>query len=249
MQSLFEVNTQINFEEFSKSWPKEARTVADVLKKYNFDLRIVGGAVRDFVRNVTPRDIDFATNAEPAELIFIFDIEKIEYDADGIQHGTIKAVFGDNKVDVTSIVYKMKIQNDHVKIDRNTSWKIDAENRDLTVNALSVDFDGTLYDYVGGIDDIKNQVVRFCPNPIPKIKRDPNQLLRWYKAIGLFENPKWPKKDRDLVQKYLPLLRNIKDEKRTKLELAGFLSMKNSRLVLSLMCKMGADKYLDLNCS
>ena len=36
--------------------------------------------MRDFVRNVIPRDIDFATNAEPAELIFIFDIEKIEYD-------------------------------------------------------------------------------------------------------------------------------------------------------------------------
>jgi tRNA nucleotidyltransferase/poly(A) polymerase len=249
MYNLFEINQQIDFDKFTASWPAEAKTVAEVLRKYNFELRIVGGAVRDFVRNVTPRDIDFATNAEPAELIFIFDIEKIEYDNEGIQHGTIKAVFGDNKIDVTSITYKLKVENNHVKIDRNTSWEIDAKSRDLTINSLSIDFGGTLYDYTNGIDDIKNQLIKFCPNPIPKIKQDPNQLLRWYKAIGLFEHPRWLKKDKKLVQKFLPLLKNIKDEKRTKLELAGFLGMPSSKLVLSLMCKMGADKYLDLNCS
>ena len=143
----------------------------------------------------------------------------------------------------------LKIENNHVIVNRNTSWEIDAKSRDLTINALSVDFDGTLYDYVDGISDIKNQLVKFCPNPIPKIKQDPNQLLRWYKAIGLFENPKWLKKDKQLVQKYLPMLRDVKDEKRTKLELAGFLAMPSSKTVFALMCKMGADKYLDLNCS
>ena len=249
MYNLFEVNTQINFDQFSKIFTPNIMKVVKVVRKYNFDIRIVGGAVRDFIRGIVPRDVDFATNAEPAELIFIFDIEGIQYDADGIKHGTIKAVFGDDKIDVTSITYKLKLDNSHIFIDRNTSWETDALNRDLTINALSVDLNGVLYDYVNGVNDVKNQIVRFCPNPVQKIIHDPNNILRWYKAIGLFENPKWPAKDKEIIQKHIPLLKNIKDEKKTKYELAGFLTMKNSKKIFKLMCKMGASKYLNLSCS
>lgn len=249
MQSLFEITTSINFDQFSKIFTPEIKKVIDIVRKYNFDIRVVGGAVRDFIRGIPPRDVDFATNAEPAELIFIFDIEGIQYDAEGIEHGTVKAVFGENKVDVTSITYKLRIENNHVIVDRNTSWQHDANRRDLTINSLSIDLNGYLYDYTGGISDIQNEIVRFCPNPVSKITSDPNNILRWYKAIGLFDKPTWPKKDRDIIQKHLPLLRNIKDDKKTKYELAGFLSMKNSKKVFKLMCEMGADKYLDLSCS
>lgn len=249
MYNLFEITSQINFDQFSQIFTPNIKHVVEVVRKYNFDIRVVGGAVRDFVRGKIPRDVDFATDAEPAELIFIFDIEGIQYDAEGINHGTIKAIFGKDKVDVTSITYKLKLENNHVKIDRNTSWEIDALRRDLTMNSLSVDLNGTLYDYTNAISDIQNQVVRFCPNPSKKIIQDPNNILRWYKAIGFFDNPKWPKKDKAIVQKYIPLLKNIKDEKKTKYELAGFLTMKNSKKIFRLMCEMGASKYLNLSCS
>jgi tRNA nucleotidyltransferase/poly(A) polymerase len=249
MTNLFEIAVNVDFSDFEKVFTPDVKKIIEVVRKYNFDIRVVGGAVRDFINGRKPRDIDFATNAEPAELIFIFDIEGIEYDADGIEHGTIKAVFGEDKVDITSITYKMHVDNSHVAIDRNTSWEVDAKNRDLTMNSLSVDLNGTLYDYTNGIGDINNQIVRFCPNPSKKIAHDPNNILRWYKAIGYFDNPTWPKKDRAIVEKYLPLLGQIKDDKKTKYELAGFLSLKNSKKVFQLMCEMGASKYLNLSCS
>lgn len=249
MYNLFEVSEKIDMNAFDSVFSDDVKKVIATIRKYSFDIRVVGGAVRDFIRGIAPRDVDFATNAEPAELIFIFDLEGIAYDADGIQHGTIKAVFGDDKIDVTSINYKLRLESNKILIDRNTSWEVDAKSRDLTINSLSVDMDGVLYDYTNGISDIKNQIVRFCPNPIPKIIQDPNNILRWYKAIGMFDNPTWPIKDKNIVQKYLPLLLNIKNDKKTKYELAGFLSIKNSRKLFKLMCTMGADRYLDLSCS
>ena len=90
-------------EQFEKLFDDDVKSVANAVRKYGFDLRVVGGAVRDFLLGKKPRDIDFATNADPAELILIFDLEGIAYDAKGISHGTVKAVFGDEKVDVTSI--------------------------------------------------------------------------------------------------------------------------------------------------
>jgi tRNA nucleotidyltransferase/poly(A) polymerase len=103
---------------FEQVFTPDVRKVADVLRKYGFDVRVVGGAVRDFIMGETPRDIDFATNADPSELIYIFNLENIEHDDWGINHGTVKAVFPDEIVDVTSIAYKLELKDGKMRIIR-----------------------------------------------------------------------------------------------------------------------------------
>ncbi len=211
--SLFEIEGSVDMTEFSKVFTPDIKKVIATVRKYGFDIRVVGGAVRDFLRGKAPRDVDFATDAEPAELIFIFDLEGIGHDDAGIGHGTIKAVFGNNKIDVTSISYKLRLKDGKVTIRRPDSWLEDSVGRDITINSMSVDMDGTLYDYQNGRVDLKNQTVRFCPNPQEKIDEDLSNILRWFKAIAMFDEPKWILSDRKLIEKNAPKVASIKDKK------------------------------------
>jgi tRNA nucleotidyltransferase (CCA-adding enzyme) len=249
MTMLFEIEKAIDYEKFSQVFTTEIKQVISVVRQYGFDIRVVGGAVRDFVMGKQPRDVDFATDAEPAELVFIFDLEGIRYNSEGIKHGTIKAVFGEDKIDVTSITWKLKQQGNTLKISHPKGWEADSARRDLTINSMSVDMDGKLHDYQNGLKDISKQVVRFCPNSEEKIKEDPNTIVRWFKALSFFPNPMWPERDEAVILHNIPLLAKVKDDNRTKLELAGLLQAKNKTEIFRLMCSMKANEYLGITCS
>ena len=249
MTVLFEIEKAIDYEQFSQVFTPEIKKVISIIRLYGFDIRVVGGAVRDFVLGKKPRDVDFATDAEPAELIFMFDMEGIAYDTSGIQHGTVKAVFGDNKIDVTSITWRLKQRGNSLDISRPKGWEADSARRDLTINSMSVDMDGQLHDYQNGLKDIANQTVRFCPNPEEKIKQDPNIIVRWFKALSYFSNPIWPEKDEQVILRNIKLLTKIKNDYRTMMELAELLKAPNKTEIFKLMCTMKASDYLGITCS
>lgn len=247
---LTEKLTNLNIDEkkFEQVFTPEVHRVADVLRKYGFDARVVGGAVRDFVRGELPRDIDFATDADPSELIYIFNMENIDHDDKGIGHGTIKAVFPDGKIDVTSIAYKLELKDGKVRIIRGQDWEQDAQHRDLSINSMSIDKDGTLYDYTGGLDDLHNQRVVMLPVTQDRIKEDPHLIMRWFKALGYFDKPRWPKHDLEIIKDSMPLLLTIKDDEKTDRELSSIMHSKNGQNIVRMMCRMGADNYLGINC-
>jgi tRNA nucleotidyltransferase/poly(A) polymerase len=247
--NLFEIESSIDMDKFSEIFTADIKKVIAIIRKYGFDLRIVGGAVRDFIRGATPRDIDFATNAEPAELIFIFDMEQIEYDSSGIKHGTIKAKFGNDIIDVTSIVYKLKVQDQRIIIQHPHSWEQDSLNRDVTINSMSVDMEGNLYDYQNGLADLHNQLVKFCPNSQTKINQDPFTILRWFKAIALFDQPKWLKTDKRIIEKNANKAALLKDDERKDKFLSSLVTNKNGQKVFELMCATGVGKPLNINCN
>lgn len=246
---LYEIEKSVDMEEFSKVFTPEVKKVISIVRKYGFDIRAVGGVVRDFIIGKIPRDVDFATNADPAELIFIFDLEGVDYDPSGISHGTIKAVFGNEKIDVTSMNYRLSLKFGKVKIDNPGSWKRESAMRDLTINSMSVDMDGILYDYQGGLADLKRSFVRFCPNPQEKITKDPYTVLRWFKALALFDKPKWLRSDRDIITKNASLVRTVRGEPRTIKLIESLKASPNWPKILTLMCNTGVAKELDLTCS
>lgn len=248
--NIFEedIVTPIDLDQFEKFFDENIKTVVTAIRKYGFDLRVVGGAVRDFLINKPPRDVDFVTDADPAELILIFELESIEYDTKGIAHGTVKAVFGEEKIDVTSIAYKIDYDSDSMNIVKGKTWEVDAKNRDITINSLSLDLDGNIHDYVNGIEDLKNEVVRFNASSYAKINKQPDLILRWFKALTLFKNPKWLQKDYELIKQKLPLLTKIKDDSKTVKTLGLILTGTSGKKVFDLMCKLGVNKFIEINC-
>ena len=234
--------------EFEKVFTPNIRRVIHAVRQYGFDIRVVGGAVRDFMRGKPPRDVDFATDADPSELIYIFQLEGIDYDAKGISHGTVKAKFGDDKIDVTSIGFRIEHDDQSITVSRGMSWEQDALNRDITINSLSLDLNGKIHDYVDGLEDLKNQTVRFNPKTLVHIKDDPHLIMRWFKALGMFETPRWIRSDWETIKKNMPVLSRIKDEEKTEREITSIMRGHNARKILRIMCKHGANEYLNLTC-
>ena len=72
-------------------------------KKKGYELRIVGGAVRDLALGKDPKDIDLATDATPDEMESVFDSAGIKSVPTGIEHGTITAVINDKPYEITTL--------------------------------------------------------------------------------------------------------------------------------------------------
>lgn len=238
----------ISPELLAKSIDPHTRTVMDLLQRYSIAFRVVGGAVRDLLRDRVPRDIDIVADADPTTLIYIFDSNHIATDLGGIVHGTVKAVFGrgdeEEKIDVSSLGYRIHRHAHFLHTVRTHNWRTDARLRDLTINALSMDLDGTVYDYVGGYRDLQQGVVKMGPSAHDGIHLDPNGIMRYFKGVSMFSDPKLHREDLDFIRNNIHLLADVKDDKRVVMNLISILGSAQRKSVLSLMCGMKIQDYL-----
>ena len=162
-------------------------------KKNNFEIRIVGGAVRDIALGKTPKDIDLATDATPDEMIKLFDSSGIRYKPTGIQHGTVTAIMDGEPFEITTLRADVDTDGRHAEVEFIRNWKEDAQRRDLTYNAMSLDFDGNLYDYFNGMDDLQDKVSNFVGDANERIKEDYLRILRYFRFQSKLDSPKWDK--------------------------------------------------------
>jgi len=175
----------------SKIITPELRTLDRVFRKYKHEIRIVGGAVRDIALKKTPEDIDLGTTATPDDMIKMFDKENIRYEPTGLQHGTLTAIINKEPFEITTLRSDDETDGRRAKVSFVKDWEIDAERRDLTYNAMSLDFQGNLYDYFGGLDDLQDKVSKFVGDPNERIKEDYLRILRYFRFQSKLVNPSW----------------------------------------------------------
>ena len=166
------------------------RKLDKVFKKNQYEVRIVGGAVRDIALGKEPKDIDFATDATPDEMIAMLDKEGIRHIPTGIEHGTITAVIDGEDFEITTLRADTNTDGRHADVEFVRSWEEDAKRRDLTYNAMSMDIDGTVHDYNGGMDDLQDKVSRFVGDPEERIKEDYWRILRYFRFQAKLDSPK-----------------------------------------------------------
>ena len=147
-------------------------------------LRFVGGAVRDTLRDIAVHDIDACTPATPHEVIKLLETAGIRTIPIGLDHGTVLAISGDDKIEITTLRTDKKTDGRHAEVQFGTDWKADALRRDFTMNALLLAPDGTLTDYVGGLDDLNADIIRFIGNPAKRIEEDYLRILRYARFIA-----------------------------------------------------------------
>jgi tRNA nucleotidyltransferase/poly(A) polymerase len=230
------------------------RTVLDLLLYFRIPTRIVGGAVRDLLLGKEPRDIDLVADADPAVLIYLFEGHGIPVDLGGIQHGTVKAVFGHGdskeKVDVSSLGYRIQRHGHHFEAGGTHSWRVDSELRDLTINSMSMDTHGRVYDYLNGARDLRNQTVRMAPHSQDSFVLDPNSIMRYFKAVSMFDHPRLLRKDLNWIKQNVHHLADVADDQRVQMNLISILKSSNRQQTLDLMCSAGVGRYLPfLPCS
>jgi tRNA nucleotidyltransferase/poly(A) polymerase len=181
------------------------KSLLALFSRYGYEGRIVGGAVRDMLMGIAPRDIDICVNCEPYMTEFLLQ-EKFKMRDDvtvwnRIKHGTVKVEFSENEMyEITSLGFKIEMVKNTIEISGLQDWEEDAKGRDFTANALSVDMDGKLYDYVGGVQDIKHQRIEFQGDFKQQLKHEPLLMLRFFKLIAKFPEPSYKREIIDFLK-------------------------------------------------
>lgn len=155
--------------------------VTQTLQKAGFKAFIVGGAVRDMMLGLRPKDFDVATDATPEEIKRLFRRAFII----GRRFQIVHVMFGQDLIEVTT--FRGSSTGDapkdaHGRVLRDNTFgeqDEDAERRDFTINAMYYDpAREQVLDYHGGVKDIRSKTLRIIGVPEARYREDPVRLLR-----------------------------------------------------------------------
>jgi poly(A) polymerase len=150
------------------------------------EARVIGGAVRNALLKIPIGDIDIATTALPEEVVRRATAAGVKSVPTGIEHGTVTLVVDRQPFEVTTLREDTETFGRKAKVAFGRDWARDAERRDFTINGLSVDVDGVVHDYVGGLADIDARRVRFIGNANERIAEDYLRILRFFRIHAAY---------------------------------------------------------------
>jgi poly(A) polymerase len=155
--------------------------VTQTLQEAGFQAFVVGGAVRDLLLGVKPKDFDIATNATPEEVKRLFRRAFII----GRRFQIVHVMFGQELLEVTTFRgngSNNAPKDEHGRVLRDNQFgpqHEDAARRDFTINAMYYDpATQSVLDYHGGIGDIRAKVLRIIGQPEARYREDPVRMLR-----------------------------------------------------------------------
>jgi len=155
--------------------------VTQTLQENGFKAFIVGGAVRDLLTGVKPKDFDIATNATPEQVKRLFRRAFII----GRRFQIVHVMFGQDLLEVTTFrgpSNDAAPKDEHGRVLRDNTFgeqHEDAARRDFTINAMYYDpASQTVFDYHGGMKDIRKKTLRIIGVPEARYREDPVRMLR-----------------------------------------------------------------------
>ncbi|HMG59654.1 MAG TPA: polynucleotide adenylyltransferase PcnB [Burkholderiales bacterium] len=156
-----------------------SRKVCEVLHSHGYEAYVVGGAVRDLLLGLRPKDFDVATDAYPEEVHKIFRRSRLI----GKRFKLVHVMFGEETVEVSTFRARTATETDeHGRVLRDNIYgtrEDDAIRRDFTINALYYDPAGeTLLDYHNGLRDLQRKSVRIIGDARARYREDPLRMLR-----------------------------------------------------------------------
>ena len=210
------------------------------LINHGYKAYIIGGYVRDKLLGHKTFDIDIATSATPLEVASIFNVACKE------KYGSIYFKEEKYSIDITTFRKDFNYKNRYPEIKYVSTLLEDVVRRDFTINAIGMDIDGKLYDYVGGLDDIKNKVVRSIGDADIKFKEDPLRILRALR-LSICYGLDIEEKTLNSIIKNKELLRSI-SYNRKRMELNKILISPNAKAGLAKLNELGILSLLEIKC-
>ncbi|MEY4765263.1 MAG: hypothetical protein RI907_1936 [Pseudomonadota bacterium] len=250
------------------SWVDErARKVVDTLQDAGFEAYIVGGAVRDLLLGLRPKDFDVATNATPEQVkslfrrAFIigrrFRIVHVVYgrgrEHEVIEVSTFRAyldasaaeqVSGNEKTSKKELADKSHVVDASGRVLRDNVWgpqDQDAARRDFTINAMYYNpRSGIVVDYHGGIPDARARVLRMIGDPVTRYREDPVRIIRVVRFAAKLDFEIEPA-TREPIREMAALLSNV-PQSRLFDEMIKLLQTGHARQSIEQLRKQGLDR-------
>jgi len=159
--------------------PQYVKQTLEKLMKSGYTAYLVGGCVRDAVIGRHVHDWDIATSASPGDVSRLFT----KAFKTGEKFGTVTVLTPEGKVEVTTF----RTEGSYLDGRRPESVEFvscldeDLSRRDFTMNAMAVSIDEVLTDPFGGLEDIKNRVIRCVGDPEKRFGEDALRMFRAYR--------------------------------------------------------------------
>ena len=162
-----------------------SRRTVETLQQQGYKAYVVGGAVRDLLAGISPKDYDVATNATPEQVRQCFRRSRII----GRRFQIVHVMMGSETIEVTTFRGHHE-QHGGNKAQTDATGRVlrdnvfgnqmdDAARRDFTVNALYFDPSSeTILDYHHGVADLKQKTLRMIGDPKTRYREDPVRMLR-----------------------------------------------------------------------
>lgn len=203
---------------------------------------IVGGAIRDILLGLKPKDVDFTTNLPYGTLKTLFS----EYTPKetGKSFGVLRIRINNIDYEIAKFRKDNYEEKDGLKIipeEKKVSFVDDIRNdlarRDFTINAMAYNQKEGIIDLYNGQKDIENRIINFVGKAEERIIEDPLRVLRAFRFMSrlkfsLSENTV------EAIKKQKELLKNIPEERIT-MEFSKLLLGENIKNTLTLMKDMG----------
>jgi len=163
--------------------PKEIKFIINKIKTSGFEAYVVGGCVRDFLREVEPEDWDITTNAKPEEIKKIFPKSFYENKFLTVTVQTNNKNLKLKEIEITTYRLETKYSDKRHpdEIDFAKTLKEDLARRDFTINAIALEPQKTKFaiiDLYDGQTDLKNKIIRAVGDPEKRFNEDALRMLR-----------------------------------------------------------------------
>ena len=194
---------------------------------------IVGGAIRDILLGLKPKDVDFATNLPYETLKTLFS----EYTPKetGKSFGVLRIRIND--IDYEIAKFREDIYGKEEKVTFVDEIKNDLVRRDFSINAMAYNETEGIIDLYNGQKDIENKVINFVRNAEERIIEDPLRTLRAFRFMSKL-NFSLSKNTIEAIKNQKSLLKNIPEERIT-IEFSKLLLGENIKNTLILMKDTG----------
>ena len=184
---------------------ERALNVVSTLQQAGFEAYVVGGAVRDLLLGLRPKDFDVATNATPEQVKGLFrrafiigrrfrivhvvfgrgrehEVIEVSTFRAYLDNAAAEQVAGNEKTSKSELAGMKHAVDSTGRVLRDNVWgpqEEDAVRRDFTINAMYYDPRSQIVvDYHGGIQDAKKRVLRMIGNPAARYREDPVRIIR-----------------------------------------------------------------------
>lgn len=215
-------------------------------EKAGFEIRPVGGCIRDAWLKAPIHDWDLTTNATPEESLNLCQNAGLHVIPTGLKHGTITAILNHIPFEITTLRIDTQSDGRHAKVLWTKDWRQDALRRDFTINALYGDKKGYIHDYFEGIADLTQGIIRFVGTPYLRVEEDYLRILRYFRFMARFGNfSQIDEPSLKACMDYKQGLKNISSE-RIYSELMKILVASQRHKAVQLMESSGIFNILDL---